>query len=61
MPINSDISHETIEKITGEQLRALRTEELEGSIYDKEFIENLEENDEISTFEGGFMCGYLAA
>lgn len=38
-------------------------EELEnqGSIYSEEFVEELEENDEISPEEQGFMEGYLEA
>ncbi|MDP3917133.1 MAG: hypothetical protein Q8Q42_02490 [Nanoarchaeota archaeon] len=54
-----DLSHETIEKITGERLRSQVSDDI--NFYDKNFIEDLNENDEVSSFEVGFMSGYLEA
>lgn len=54
-----DLSHETIEKITSERLRSQVSDEVD--FYDKTFLEDLNDNDEISSMEVGFMCGYLEA
>ncbi len=64
MRIQICVSPEAIEQITSERLRMLKTHDSrnkwkEAEIYDKDFLEYLEENDEISVREGGFMCGYL--
>ena len=59
--MNIDLSHENIERITGDKLRRLEMEELEESFYDMGYIENLEENDEISMNECAFMVGYIEA
>ncbi len=56
-----DLSHESIERITGDRLRTLKMEDSEEDFYDMNYIENLEENDEISPSEYGFMSGYLEA
>jgi hypothetical protein len=40
-------------------LRNLRTESFDNNFYDRGSLEILEENDEISSFESGFMSGYL--
>ncbi len=61
MIIKIDLSHENIEKITGERLRTLRTESFNNNFYDTDSLELLEENDEIDSFESGFMSGYLSA
>ncbi len=54
-----DLSHEGIERIAGDKLRALRMEDFDEDFYDMGYIESLEENDEISPGEYGFMSGYL--
>lgn len=61
MIIKIDLSHENIEKITGERLRNLSTDSINTDFYDKDSLECLEENDEISAIESGFMNGYLGA
>jgi len=58
MEIKIDLSHEAIERITGARLRGL---EVENNFYDRDFLEELEDNDEISISESGFMWGYLEA
>jgi len=50
---------ETIEHITGEQLRKLPIWGDEDDIYTENGIEHLEEEDEISLIESAFMQGYL--
>ena len=52
-----DMTMNEIERITGERLRGLPL--CEEDIYNIEQIERLEEGDEISSAEGGFMRGYL--
>ena len=59
MQIKLDISHEKIEQITSEKLCRLSLEE--PNFYDMNFIDELEENDEIMPCESGFMMGYLSA
>ncbi len=59
MQIKLDISHEKIEQITSERLCKLNLEE--SNFYDLDFIDELEENDEIMPCESGFMMGYLSA
>jgi hypothetical protein len=59
--IKIDLSHENIEKITSEKLRGLSTDSFDAGFYDKDSLECLEENDEISPMESGFMNGYLGA
>jgi hypothetical protein len=64
MRIKINVNTEAIERITGERLRQLEIhrpirEVDEIGFYDKEFLEYLEENDELSAQEGGFMLGYL--
>lgn len=57
-----DLHMETIERITGEQLRGLwyeGEEELERDIYTEEGILELEDDGEISVAESGFMQGYI--
>ncbi len=61
MIIKIDLSHENIEKITGERLRSLNTDNFDADFYDRDSLECLEENDEISPLESGFMSGYLGA
>lgn len=61
MIIKIDLSHESIEKITSERLRGLSTNNLDVDVYDRDSLECLEENDEISPVESGFMNGYLSA
>ena len=51
-----NISLEYIELLTAERLRQLPLGE---DIYSIDVIEELEEDDEISSAEGGFMRGYL--
>ena len=58
VPLN--FSQLAIERITSERLRNLDIGDDE-TFYDLRSIEYLEENDEISPFESGFMCGYLEA
>ncbi|GEM_PF-4838902 len=60
MSIKIDLTNETIENITGAQLRNLPTEDIQ-HVYDQDYLETLEDNDAISLSEGGFMSGYLAA
>jgi hypothetical protein len=57
--IKIDLSHENIERLTSERLRNLRTESFDNNFYDRGSLEILEENDEINSFESGFMSGYL--
>ena len=52
-----DVEVEYIEELAGEALRRLPLDE--DDIYSKERLEDLEEDDEISSEEGGFMRGYL--
>ncbi len=63
-----DISHGAIEKLFSELLRSLdikRVKTVTGkprgqlSIYDKDDLDYLLENDELSSWEVGFMQGYL--
>ncbi len=61
MIIKIDLSHENIEKITGEKLRGLSTDLLNIDLYDRDSLEFLEENDEINCIESGFMSGYIGA
>ena len=57
-----DMSTKHIEQLAGEQLRKLPLEEsYEDGIYGAACILELEDNDEISAAEGGFMLGYLGA
>lgn len=60
-----DLSQKNIEHITSQKLRSLPThyilEYFDDGIYDAENIIDLEDNDEISSEEGGFMIGYLDA
>ncbi len=63
-----DLSMPTIEDITGQRLRRLdlgkqrkELDEEEEDIYFEEMVLDLQENDEISPEEGGFMIGYLEA
>ncbi len=58
--VKIDLSHENIERITSERLMRLNMD-TSNHFYDMDFIENLEENDEIDVFESGFMSGYLNA
>ena len=55
-----NISQEQVEQLTSQQLRKLPITQ-EESIYDEEGIMQLEDNDEITPAEGGFMMGYLEA
>jgi len=52
-----DVDVEYIEELASEALRRLPLDE--DDIYSKEKLEDLEEDDEISSEEGGFMRGYL--
>jgi len=59
-----DLSMPTIEHITGQQLRKLTVWPKEISSEEEDFyaencILDLEDNDELSIEEGGFMIGYL--
>ena len=54
---NMNINRTYIEQITGERLRQLPL--CEEDIYSIEGIEWMEEDDEISALEGGFMIGYV--
>ncbi|MBI1972683.1 hypothetical protein HYS50_01625 [Candidatus Woesearchaeota archaeon] len=63
-----DLSLPTIEDLTSKQLRRLglgrhkeQEEDEEDDIYAEEVLLDLEDNDEISPAEGGFMMGYLEA
>lgn len=51
-----EIDMEKIEEIASERLRSLSLGE---DIYNEDFVECLEDNDEISSEEAGFMRGYL--
>jgi hypothetical protein len=64
MRVQINVSREAIERITGERLRQLKIhrpvcEWEEAGFYDRNFLEYLEENDELSASESGFMHGYL--
>ncbi len=52
-----DMTMVNIERITGEKLRGLPL--CEEDIYSVEHLELMEDDDEISAVEGGFMRGYL--
>ena len=52
-----EIEVEYIEELMGEALRSLPLND--DDIYSEQGIEDLEEDDEITVSEGGFMRGYL--
>ena len=52
-----EMEKDFIEELTSEALRRLPLGE--DDIYSKEMLEDLEEDDEISNEESGFMRGYL--
>ena len=53
-----DMTIPNIEKITGERLRGLPL--CDEDIYSAEHLDFMEDDDEITSLEGGFMRGYLA-
>ena len=52
-----DMNMGNIERITGERLRGLPLREED--LYDKDHLEFLEEEDDITAADSGFMRGYL--